>query len=669
MYQETNCQRFKFLPSRAIGYRGRVWRQINFRQDRWEKQFLVLEDGTLSFYSDEQCSLRYDSLLLNNSYKIEARSDEYLGERFILKLTTSSERDSSFQWSVTTKEEQASWVEVISNDITGTFPIIKQSEIWSNFTSSCLVLMAFKSVDKEVRVCDGNYIPISLMVSPPVMSLRFSSKEKHPPNSLYTLIMLDMDFSSSSECSPRQYLLWAKVNISNGDGSDGQEWISYQSPNSSDKSMEAHRIFFILMMQEGRLSTSATVARDHFQMAQFAKVYSLLLPVGINGCFASNQQNAVNSRLPSRTDSNISNNSSLNLNEVDNSGIIPGNNFIEVNNISKQSLCCTSHAENSYMYHVEECDDDDSLQNTPRRLISVLKTPGSKSSHKKSVSFKLDESSLPIKAPFNVSIELMLDVYAEEDDDNQPDYEIRKFAAENSLNDDPDSAGFNFFDDQTKSSEFSPSNLKIPIENNGDNFRIFAGSTPRAIKALQLKNSSSRNANFVNIANGRASPYNSWIETSPAFINLSFSEKLKRLQRPQDMCAFFQVESTSIFIGEIVQKKFCSDFLFKDSFVWVNLAKQSLHWAKSSIHKSDPKKQKYVMLQKNSNLDFTKVEGCCKGFAVGVTQENNKLIVTLDDKKTLKIKGLVKAKIDQWLFVIDSIIHQNINHSDVVSSQ
>lgn len=218
-------QRFKFLPLRAIGYRGRVWRQINSRQDRWEKQFLVLEEGALSYYADEQCSLRYDSLFISNSCRIEARSDEYLGERFILKLSINN-NEGYIQWSVASLDEQTSWVEALSSEISGSFPIIKQAEVWPNFTSSCLVLPTFRAVDTDFKVLDGNYIPVSKMLSPPSISLKFGNIEKPTVKHHYTFIMIDMDFTNSSECSPRQYLLWAKANISNEDGTDGEEVIS-----------------------------------------------------------------------------------------------------------------------------------------------------------------------------------------------------------------------------------------------------------------------------------------------------------------------------------------------------------------------------------------------------------------------------------------------------------
>lgn len=220
-------QRFKFLPLRAIGYRGRVWRQINSRQDRWEKQFLVLDEGALSYYGDEQCCLRYDSLFISNACRIEARSDEYLGERFILKLSINN-NEGYIQWSVASFEEQTAWVEALSSEISGSFPIIKQAEIWPNFTSSCLVLPSFNTLDKELfKVLDGNYIPVSKMLSPPSISLKFSNMEKHTSKNYYTFMMIDMDFTNSSECSPRQYLLWAKANISSEDGTDGEEVIAY----------------------------------------------------------------------------------------------------------------------------------------------------------------------------------------------------------------------------------------------------------------------------------------------------------------------------------------------------------------------------------------------------------------------------------------------------------
>lgn len=326
--------------------------------------------------------------------------------------------------------------------------------------------------------------------------------------------------------------------------------------------MDAHRLFFIVLLQESRFNVGSSVVRDHFQLTHFAKIQSLLLPVGINGCFASNQQ-LIDVRSPQRTSRNISSSSEIFLNEVDISVTKQNNVHIEsVQNWSKLSPSYASHSENSCLYHVEECHEEELRKIPQKKLISVLKSPGSKSSMKKSVSFKLEDSAHPIKAPFNVSIELMLDVYAEDDDDNQPDYEIRKFSSSSESVEDAELSFLthsNSNNDTTTTlngvganvDDLLPPGLKTPESIETDNLRINAGFTPRLQKFSMNKVQSPRNNTVLAISNGKASTYNSWIETSTAFNNLSFAEKLKRLQKPQDMCAFFQIDSTSIFIGGI----------------------------------------------------------------------------------------------------------------------
>ena len=46
----------------------------------------------------------------------------------------------------------------------------------------------------------------------------------------------------------------------------------------------------------------------------------------------------------------------------------------------------------------------------------------------------------------------------------------------------------------------------------------------------------------------------------------------------EDKCALFGITCTSVFDGEVVKKKFTKDFMFKDTYVWIDPITRSLHW-------------------------------------------------------------------------------------------
>lgn len=45
-----------------------------------------------------------------------------------------------------------------------------------------------------------------------------------------------------------------------------------------------------------------------------------------------------------------------------------------------------------------------------------------------------------------------------------------------------------------------------------------------------------------------------------------------------DLCKLFGVSDTRVFDGEMIMKKLNTDFMFKESFVWINLTTRSIHW-------------------------------------------------------------------------------------------
>ena len=54
--------------------------------------------------------------------------------------------------------------------------------------------------------------------------------------------------------------------------------------------------------------------------------------------------------------------------------------------------------------------------------------------------------------------------------------------------------------------------------------------------------------------------------------------------------------------AETMRKKFSGDLVMKESFVWIDPASKSIHWAKAGTHKG--LKHKHILLDKNSSYSI-----------------------------------------------------------------
>eukprot|EP01036_Dinobryon_divergens_P030415 gene30415-39657_t len=75
--------------------------------------------------------------------------------------------------------------------------------------------------------------------------------------------------------------------------------------------------------------------------------------------------------------------------------------------------------------------------------------------------------------------------------------------------------------------------------------------------------------------------------------------KSQYTKNAEEICKIFNISSASVFDGEMIKKKFASDFLAKDAFVWINLCTKTLHWVKSPAERSSAKTSKYLLIRAN----------------------------------------------------------------------
>lgn len=104
----------------------------------------------------------------------------------------------------------------------------------------------------------------------------------------------------------------------------------------------------------------------------------------------------------------------------------------------------------------------------------------------------------------------------------------------------------------------------------------------------------------------------------------------------------------------MMKKKFTSDFVFKDNFLWINAKLRSLHWYTSyrmfynaytyfinrvndESEKSNPKNSQYLLLDKNDVSK--KLQGELMGVVKSVVELNNgRIAITTESGEKLELK-------------------------------
>ncbi len=57
-----------------------------------------------------------------------------------------------------------------------------------------------------------------------------------------------------------------------------------------------------------------------------------------------------------------------------------------------------------------------------------------------------------------------------------------------------------------------------------------------------------------------------------------------------------------------MKKKFSKDFMFKDSFLWIDPMTKSIHWGRSRDDKAVPKNQKYLLLDRFNSYGSSRAD-------------------------------------------------------------
>ena len=87
-------------------------------------------------------------------------------------------------------------------------------------------------------------------------------------------------------------------------------------------------------------------------------------------------------------------------------------------------------------------------------------------------------------------------------------------------------------------------------------------------------------------------------------------------------------DAPNVFAGEMVKKKLASDFMAKDSFMWVDSINKTVHWSKSAEDKThNVANSKYVLLK--SGLSNSLNIGECKGVVKTMSLSGKSILLQL----------------------------------------
>eukprot|EP01038_Epipyxis_sp_PR26KG_P009665 gene9665-13013_t len=150
----------------------------------------------------------------------------------------------------------------------------------------------------------------------------------------------------------------------------------------------------------------------------------------------------------------------------------------------------------------------------------------------------------------------------------------------------------------------------------------------------------------------------------------------KKLLKSQELCDIFNISTKSVFEGETIKKKFSQDFLFKDSFIWINPYTKSLHWAKSMSDKNSKIKHKCILLDRSNSyntigspgrnlIDTIKPDGETKGILSGIICKGGSIKLFLESNECLELKfgkeGYPAKRAKDWTAVIRTFMPTIIN--------
>jgi hypothetical protein len=136
---------------------------------------------------------------------------------FYVSSRDTSTQDEVLYLSAQSRRDKLEWMEAIMDAVHNGFKLVHQPELWiEDFYPAVDLSVSYER--NSVYVEYGNMLKPSMVEDVPTVTLRFAD-----PNTIYSLVLVDLDSIHASEENKTVYLHWGVVNIHGSDLSTGIE--------------------------------------------------------------------------------------------------------------------------------------------------------------------------------------------------------------------------------------------------------------------------------------------------------------------------------------------------------------------------------------------------------------------------------------------------------------
>lgn len=204
------------------GHRGYLWRKSQLN-GAWKNRYFILEKKKIRCYEDDSCLKLVSEMTIFNDtelFDLPGTSDNRSNLIYF-----SASMDDVYYLSAEHHIDKAYWLEAISDAKHNGFKLVDQPRLGLDpFYPSIDLGVTFG--DNSIFASNDNKLQPHTIESAPSIIMRFGN-----PNSIYSLLMIDLDSVRANSEERTEYLMWGIVNIEGTDVSSGLEVSTRFSPS------------------------------------------------------------------------------------------------------------------------------------------------------------------------------------------------------------------------------------------------------------------------------------------------------------------------------------------------------------------------------------------------------------------------------------------------------
>jgi len=196
------------------GHCGYLWRKSQLN-GAWKNRYFILEKKKIRCYEDDSCLKLVSEMTVFNDtelFDLPGTSDNRANLIYF-----SASMDDVYYLSAEHHIDKAYWLEAITDAKHSGFKLVDQPRLGMDpFYPSIDLGVTFG--DNSIFASNDNKLQPHTIESAPSVIMRFGN-----PNSIYSLLMIDLDSVRANSEERTEYLMWGIVNIEGTDVSSGLE--------------------------------------------------------------------------------------------------------------------------------------------------------------------------------------------------------------------------------------------------------------------------------------------------------------------------------------------------------------------------------------------------------------------------------------------------------------